>query len=220
MDFFFCRYFDCIDICKVRSGWNEVRLQGTLQPLCSLSCVLLTVLEPTEAEFTLFQEGQRNSEKSQRSQLDLCVVIFRTRSPANPEVGRLVEHSKRQVIEIGFFFFFNIKLAQANNIFHLNDKVRGFVGCHKMLERDLYLLVCLAFNHWHTGIDDPSLYPQCVLAIHSSKRLLVEQINPPPFLLADAIISLTLTKGQRHEGREGMTAYYLTKVFVCLKFFN
>lgn len=97
MDFPFHRYFDCIDICKVRSGWNEVRLQGTLQPLCSLSCVLLSVLEPTEAEFTLFQEGQRNSEKSQRSQLDLCVVIFRTRSPAHPEVGRLVEHSKRQV---------------------------------------------------------------------------------------------------------------------------
>jgi len=67
----------------------------------------------------------RNSEKSQRSQLDLCVVVFRTRSPASPEVGRLVEHSKRQV--------------------------RGFVGCHKMLERDLYILVCLAFNHWHTG---------------------------------------------------------------------
>lgn len=67
----------------------------------------------------------RNSEKSQRSQLDLCVVVFRTRSHACPAVGRLVEHSKRQV--------------------------RGFVGCHKMLERDQYILVCLAFNHWHTG---------------------------------------------------------------------
>lgn len=81
-----------------------------------------------------------------------------------------------------------------------------------MLERDIYLLVCLAFNHWHTGIEDPHQYPQCILAIHSSKRLLVEQITPSPHLLADAIISLTLTKGQRHEGREGMTAYYLTKV--------
>jgi len=80
-----------------------------------------------------------------------------------------------------------------------------------MLERDIYLLVCLAFNHWHTGIEDPHQYPQCILAIHSSKRLLVEQISPSPHLLADAIISLTLTKGQRHEGREGMTAYYLTK---------
>ncbi|XP_024939630.1 calpain-15 isoform X3 [Cephus cinctus] len=182
------KYFDCIDICKTRVGWSEVRLRGTLPPLSSLrhlSCVLLTVLEPTETEFTLFQEGQRNSEKSQRSQLDLCVVVFRTRSPAAPEVGRLVEHSKRQV--------------------------RGFVGCHKMLERDLYIVVCLAFNHWHTGMEDTSSYPEYVLAIHSSKRLLVEQISPPAFVLADAIISLTLAKGQRHEGREGMTAYYLTK---------
>jgi hypothetical protein len=39
----------------------------------------------------------RNSEKSQRSQLDLCIVLFKTRNPANPDVGRLVEHSKRQV---------------------------------------------------------------------------------------------------------------------------
>ncbi|KYN08067.1 PREDICTED: calpain-D-like [Cyphomyrmex costatus] len=182
------KYFDCIDICKTRVGWSEVRLRGTLPPLSSLrhlSCVLLTVLEPTETEFTLFQEGQRNSEKSQRSQLDLCVVVFRTRSPAAPEVGRLVEHSKRQV--------------------------RGFVGCHKMLERDLYIVVCLAFNHWHIGMEDTSSYPEYVLAIHSSKRLLVEQISPPAFVLADAIISLTLAKGQRHEGREGMTAYYLTK---------
>lgn len=101
------------------------------------------------------------------------MVVFRTRSPAAPEVGRLVEHSKRQV--------------------------RGFVGCHKMLERDLYIVVCLAFNHWHTGMEDTSSYPEYVLAIHSSKRLLVEQISPPAFVLADAIISLTLAKGQRHE---------------------
>lgn len=57
------RYFDCIDICKVRNNmWNEVRLKGYLPPLSStdhLSCVVLTVSEPTEAEFTLFQEGQR-----------------------------------------------------------------------------------------------------------------------------------------------------------------
>lgn len=70
------RYFDCIDICKVRcSGWNEVRLRGTLPPLASLdhlSCVLLTVLEPTEAEFTLFQEGQRYDPEPLNMLNDCC----------------------------------------------------------------------------------------------------------------------------------------------------
>ncbi len=56
------RYFDCIDICKVRRNWNEVRVGGVLPPMSSKdhqSCTLLTVLEPTEVEFSLFQEGQR-----------------------------------------------------------------------------------------------------------------------------------------------------------------
>nr|CAI5835043.1 unnamed protein product [Callosobruchus analis] len=180
------KYFDCIDICKARNGWNEVRLTGILPPLASqqhLSCIFLTILEPTEVDFTLFQEGQRKSEKSQRSQLDLCVVLFKAR--ASTTIGNLVEHSKRQV--------------------------RGFVGCNKMLEAGEYVVVPLAFNHWHTGLDEISAYPRYVLAIHSSKKLLAENVQPPNYILADAIISLTLARGQRHEGREGMTAYYLTK---------
>ena len=57
-----------------------------------------------------------------------------------------------------------------------------------------------------------SQYPEYVLALHSSKRLLIEQLNSSNHLLADAIINLTLAKGQRHEGREGMTTYYCTNV--------
>ena len=57
-----------------------------------------------------------------------------------------------------------------------------------------------------------SQYPEYVLALHSSKRLLIEQLNSSNHLLADAIINLTLAKGQRHEGREGMTSYYFTNV--------
>ena len=97
-----------------------------------------------------------------------------------------------------------------------------------MLEPGCYLVVCLAFNHWHTGIQ--ATFPDYILAIHSSKRLLAEQLSSSYHLLADSIISLTVAKyvfaslpalhftlqyyhfrGQRHEGREGMTAYYLTK---------
>lgn len=67
----------------------------------------------------------RNAERSQRSQLDLCVVVFRTSDPSKGQVGALIKHSKRQV--------------------------RGFVGCHAMLEPGMYIVVCLAFNHWHTS---------------------------------------------------------------------
>ena len=130
-----------------------------------------------------------------------------------------------------------------------------------MLEPGCYLVVCLAFNHWwvssfilcafdplmfslfdqcfrHTGLgSDPGLYPDYILALHSSKRLLAEQLSSSYHLLvmfisftasatismkeiisqqADSIISLTVARGQRHEGREGMTAYYLTKVIVMM----
>ncbi|XP_050720657.1 calpain-D-like isoform X2 [Eriocheir sinensis] len=182
------KYFDCIDICKVHSHWSEVRVTGSLPTLAdrrALTPTLITVLEPTEVEFTLFQEGHRNSENSQRSPLDLCVVLFRTTATATPTVGALVKHSKRQV--------------------------RGFVGCHAMLEPGAYIAVCLAFNHWHTGLDVSDGYPGYVLAIHSSKRVAVEQITALPSLLADSLVNLCLAKGQRHEGRQGMTVYYLTK---------
>ena len=56
------RYFDCIDICKVVTGWCELRLTGSLPPLVdtsALSPTLVTVLEHTELELTLFQDGHR-----------------------------------------------------------------------------------------------------------------------------------------------------------------
>ncbi|CAM6001731.1 unnamed protein product [Sphagnum balticum] len=122
------KYFDCIDICKVRFDWHEIRLQGVLPPNSDtqhFAVIVLSMLEPTEIEFSLFQEGQRNAERSHRSQLDLCVVIFRAGNPANGDVGKLIKHSKRQV--------------------------KGFVGCHVMLEPGHYVVVCLSFNHWHTS---------------------------------------------------------------------
>ncbi|XP_037071120.1 calpain-D-like [Pollicipes pollicipes] len=183
------RYFDCIDICKVRHDWHEVRLTGWLPPLSSarhLSAYLLTVPEPAEVELTLFQQGQRNSKKAARLQLDLCVAVFR--APARPPYtpGALVQHSRRQV--------------------------RGFVGCNAMLEPGNYLVCCLAFNHWQTvAAGSEEQYPRHVLALHAGRHLAVERAPAEPHQLADAIVQLTLARGQRHEGREGMTTYYLTK---------
>lgn len=173
-------FFDCIDVCKVRSGWSEVRLPGLLPP-CAFSdhvlAVLVTVVEPTELDLSLFQEGSRHTDKSQRSPVDLCVALYRTGSVAAPQIGQLVVHSRRQL--------------------------RGFVATNAFLEPGLYLIVCLAFNHWDLNPVEGAVthYPPCVLALHSSKRLLVEHITPSPFVLADGLISLTMAKGQRYEVR-------------------
>lgn len=185
------RYFDTVDVCKVRNGWNEIRLEGTLPPLASqqhLTCIRLSVLEPTEVDITLFQDTQRKLKRSLRSLLDLCVVLFEARN-GSTKIGALVGHSKRQI--------------------------RGFVGCNKMLEPAEYIIIPLAFNHWHTH-DADATYPRCVLAIHSSKKLLANQVSPSSYILADAIISLTLARGQRDDVQKGVTVYYLTKQWVGL----
>jgi len=43
-------------------------------------------------------------------------------------------------------------LSALVTISYVNSQVRGFVGCHTMLEPGYYLVLCIAFNHWHTGL--------------------------------------------------------------------
>ena len=197
------KYFDSIDVCKVRSDWTEIRVEGLLPSFAdkdSLAMIVMTVCEPTEVEFSLFQETNRNN--LEKSPQDLCIMVFKVSgnhssppvSSSLTKLGHLVKHSRRQV--------------------------RGFVACDAMLEPGMYVVICVSFNHWHQPViplasssaeSTPETFPSFLLSLHSSKRLLVETLPPPSFLLADAIIALTVSQGQRHEGRQGMTAYYLTK---------
>ena len=70
-----------------------------------------------------------------------------------------------------------------------------------MLEVGCYLVVCVAFNHWNTAIPADA-YPDFVLAMHSSKKLVLEQVSEtcnslspnviePRFTQFPAICSLT-----------------------------
>lgn len=195
------KYFDCIDVCKIRSGWNEIRLEGLLPTKSTdtdnIPFVILTINETTEVDLSLFQSSRRDtlhnvdqkiSPKVQ--QLDLCIMIFRSVTKQNPQeivdIGSLIDYSPRQV--------------------------RNFVGCSLILEPGEYVILCTAFNHWQTKSIQYSLeYPKFLLSIHCSKQLLVETSRPLNHLLADAVIKLAMAKGQKHYAREHLTAYYLTK---------
>lgn len=196
------KYFDSIDVCKIRSGWNEIRLEGLLPTkstdVDNIPFVILTVNETTEIDLSLFQSSRRdtlyNTEQTigpKIQQLDLCIMIFKS---------ALVEQKGQEINDIGSIVDYSQR------------QVRNFVGCSLILEPGEYVILCTAFNHWQTKSIQYSMeYPKFLLAVHCSKQSLVETSRPGNYIMADAVIKLAMAKGQKHHARDGLTAYYLTK---------
>ena len=49
------------------------------------------------------------------------------------------------------------------------------------------------------GLVDEEIFPNYVLAVHSSRAVMVEQVPMTEFCLADTLLLLATSKGKRHE---------------------
>ncbi|XP_048772314.2 calpain-15-like [Ostrea edulis] len=179
------KYFDSVDICKVRPDWRETRMEGTFPANARevFKMVKLTVFYTTEVEVGVFQEGVRSNDKNPA---DLCVLILRDSPNGVQAFGPLVACSNRQI--------------------------KSFVGCNTMLEPGEYVVLPLAFNIW-TLSTKPSERYSYVLSVHSSKAVMVEEIETRTqkyeYTLADAVIQLALAKGKCEGVRETVSVYSL-----------
>lgn len=123
----------------------------------------------------------RRCDTAESHLLDLCVLLFRVAydGAGTLTLGRLLAHSRRCV--------------------------RRFVGCDAMLEPGEYAALCCAFNHWSgaaaedEGPGARAEEPGYILAVHSSRQVMVEQVRAAGATVADAIIQLAETRGERHE---------------------
>lgn len=199
----FMKYFDSVDVCKIRKGWAEARVNGCFPTFAGppAKIALVNVFNTTEVDFCLFQEGVRGKSEGNKALLDLSIIVCRTSSDTtNPKPLSLVCHSKRQV--------------------------KSNVSCSGILEEGTYMIVCSAFNHWQLveasgneamgasfvkGLVGEELFPSYVLTIHSSRAIMVDQVPMTDYSLADSLLHLATTKGKRHEGIEGVTCYYMAQ---------
>lgn len=230
------KYFDSIDVCKIRSGWNEIRLEGLLPTkstdIENIPFVILTINETTEIDLSLFQSSRRdtlhNTEQTinpKLQQLDLCIMVFRSAMTKVTTTTTTAGNTANQLLRNAKSLLTNSSSSSSTQHNHRQERldigalidysqrqVRNFVGCSLILEPGEYVILCTAFNHWQTKSIQYSLeYPKFLLSVHSSKQLLVETSRPSSYILADSVIKLAIARGQRHHAREGLTAYYLTK---------
>jgi len=71
----FLKYFECVDICKIRPHWYEIREHGHFHSdQQMIQAFRLNIQQPTHIDITLFRQIQLNL-RIQRSQLSISIAI-------------------------------------------------------------------------------------------------------------------------------------------------
>ncbi|WAQ98605.1 CAND-like protein [Mya arenaria] len=127
------KYFDSVDVCKVRPDWRESRVKGVFPSNASqpMNVTKVTVFYTTDVEVGVFQPSDRGVE-NHKGVLDLCILVMReTKSDTHP-FGKLIKCSRRQLknpVGKGRDFVMSIHSSKAIMI----DELRNGVTCYSLM---------------------------------------------------------------------------------------
>lgn len=181
----FQKYFEKVDVCKLRESWNESRYEGYFPMSCLdsryLAVFAITVEESsTDLEMTLHQESKRSliSKKNRSDQIPIGIAVFQFKDLQKSLAGDFIDFS-------GY-------------------KIREFVGLDMMLDKGVYLLAMYAFNHWQMKSENSgsqksgsNLRPAFIMSFHSSRAIQVQPYAPTPMIIGDTLIEMAISKGTK-----------------------
>jgi calpain-15 len=185
-----CDYFRTIEACRVRPGWAEVRVRGTLPPLGTaatggVAAYELQVLENTAVEVSLHQRNGRGRPDVQMADL-LVLVLQRGASGGGGASGLSVA---------------GMRLVAASE-----RKLHACVTCDAQLSAGSYYILPLSLRP-REGASAPKLGLDYVVRVGSAKPLLLEPTYLSDPEIAAALGSYVKGGGKRHRAFEDMVIF-------------
>lgn len=196
----FQRYFEKVDVCKLRDSWNEMRFEGYFPRDCKdnrFTSVFQLVVEEagTEVELTLYQDSRRSAMLKDWPLVPIGMSVFQMQDLQWKLAGDFLDTS-------GY-------------------KMREFVGCDLMLDKGMYLVAVYCFNHWQNAAKmvenaNPAdtkqqalirsglhIRPKYMMSAHSSRTVQLSAFCIAPAIIGDTLIEMVLAKGRKKDVSRG-----------------
>ncbi|CAM2708585.1 unnamed protein product [Rotaria socialis] len=187
----FVKYFECVDICKIRPDWYEVRDSGNFYPEQGMmQAYYLHIKTATELDITLHRKISKNL-RIQRSDVSLCVAIVNMEEKA---------HGSYRICTIPIIS----QLGQ-----------HKFVSTDGNLQPGNYIILPFLFNPVNKHVDSTEFN----IAVHSSHSIDLERRKIPLRIQREFLIKLCIIYGEpvvkenrtENELNDGVKIYELKK---------
>ncbi|CAF3593272.1 unnamed protein product [Rotaria sp. Silwood1] len=167
----FVKYFECVDICKIRPDWYEVRDSGNFY--CEqgmMQAYYLTIQNFTELDITLYRKISKNL-RIQRSDVSLCVAIVNIEEKT-----------------IGNYRIYSIPIISQQG-------QHKFVSTDGSLQPGTYLILPFLLNPVNKHLDNTEFN----IAVHSNHSIDLERIKIPLRIEREFLIKLCIIYGEQVE---------------------